>query len=331
MKTVPAAFLTMLNSNQALVRADLYTITLRDGTVLRFTSADIDITYGGNTFLAPRSSNAPAFDRGTVKTEIGLNVDNLQVEVFFDATTRINGVTPASFIAFGGFDDCVFDVQVTMAPDWSNPVVNGTIKLFTGIVAESKVRGGRVSLTINSQLRLLNTQFPRNYFLPGCNNSLFDGVCLLSKATYAFSGTVAATPVPSQTVFGSNATKADGYYDLGYVVWTSGANNGIVCPVKSYLNASGKFTLVYPLSTAPAAGDTFTGYPGCDKTYLTCNNKFANTSHFRGFPFVPTPEMIELGGSGSAPIQGLTGTNAGSGVGAIGRGPGGQFGNFKLS
>lgn len=310
MKTVPAAFLTMLNSSKSLVMADLYTITLKDGTVLRYTSADIDITYATNTYLSAKSGNAPGLGRGNTRTTIGLSADDLEIDILFDATTRINGVTPASFVAFGGFDNCYIQVHKALAPDWTDPVANGVVSLFEGIVAEASIETGKIALTVNSPLRALNNDFPRNYFLPSCNHSLFDSGCGLSKASYAFSGTVASSPSPTQTTFGSNATQADDYYALGYVIWTSGANTGQVSAVKAYANSGGTFTIIYPLPTAPASGDTFTAYPGCDKTRSTCSAKFGNLQHFRGFPFVPTPEQTTLGGTGgsSAPSSSLAGS-----------------------
>lgn len=322
MKSASAAFDTMLSSSKTLVMADLYTITLKDGTVLRYTSADIDITYSSSTYQTSRTSNAPAVQRGNTRTSIGLNVDDLEVDLLFDSATRINGLTPASFVAFGGFDNCTVQVDKALAPDWSNPVVNGVVNLFFGIVAEAKIETGKVSLTVNSPLRSLNNQFPRNYFLPGCNHMLFDSGCGLSKASYAFSGTVSGTP--TRTVFASNATQADDYFALGYVVWVTGANAGTISAVKSYANSGGTFTTIYPLATAPSSGDTFTAYPGCDKQRSTCSSKFSNLAHFRGFPFVPTPEQIELGGNQQTDDKG------GRGAGFIGKGPGGQNSRFTV-
>jgi hypothetical protein len=40
----------------------------------------------------------------------------------------------------------------------------------------------------------------------------------------------------------------------------------------------------------PNTGDTFTAYPGCDKTQNTCTSKFNNLVNFGGFPYVPVPE-----------------------------------------
>jgi uncharacterized phage protein (TIGR02218 family) len=45
--------------------------------------------------------------------------------------------------------------------------------------------------------------------------------------------------------------------------------------------------LAYPLLNAPATGDAFTVYFGCDHTQFTCTNKFNDLANFRGFPYVP--------------------------------------------
>ncbi len=232
-------------------------------------------------------------------------------------------MTPAAFALAGGFDNAQVTVSKALAPDWTNPVVNGVVNLFTGIVGEVQADSGVVKLTINSMLRRLNTAFPRNYFLPQCNHALFDAGCTLVASTYAVSGTVAAAG--TATSFTSGATQADGWFALGYVVWLTGANAGLKSFVKSYANASGTFTLAYPISP-PGAGDTFTAYPGCDKLQSTCTTKFNNAAHFRGFPFVPTPETLELGQAGSPP--GSQGGFGGAGGSSLGSGPGGQSGRF---
>ncbi|MBE7190375.1 phage BR0599 family protein, partial [Jatrophihabitans endophyticus] len=49
--------------------------------------------------------------------------------------------------------------------------------------------------------------------------------------------------------------------------------------------------LAYPLTAAPAAGDAFTVYQGCDHRLATCQTQFANQANFRGFPFIPPPTL----------------------------------------
>ena len=55
--------------------------------------------------------------------------------------------------------------------------------------------------------------------------------------------------------------------------------------------AGTSLTLLYPLQSVPAAGDSFTVYFGCDHTPGTCQSKFNNLANFRGFPYVPPPQM----------------------------------------
>lgn len=86
----------------------------------------------------------------------------------------------------------------------------------------------------------------------------------------------------------SLSTKPTGYYDNGQIVFTSGANNGLVKAVKSY--SAQQFFFNSPLPFPPNAGDTFIAYPGCDKTQATCSSKFNNLANFEGFPYVPVPE-----------------------------------------
>jgi hypothetical protein len=59
MKTASPALLALLASGR-FVRADLWTITLNGGTVLRWTSHDLPISYGGFTWVTGPTSSARA-------------------------------------------------------------------------------------------------------------------------------------------------------------------------------------------------------------------------------------------------------------------------------
>ncbi|MCX8254020.1 MAG: phage BR0599 family protein [Beijerinckiaceae bacterium] len=76
----------------------------------------------------------------------------------------------------------------------------------------------------------------------------------------------------------------------GTITFTSGANAGVSATVKS-VAAGASLTLAYPLQAAPAPGDAFTVYQGCDHRLTTCQSQFANQANFRGFPFVPPPTV----------------------------------------
>ena len=355
MKTISSAFLSMIQTNEFLVQANLYQFTLPSGSVFYWTDAQQNIIYNGNTYLAANLDSQPGFQRGQLKTSIGLNADSLDIDVLYDTNTRINNMTPAAFALAGGFDNALVTVSKLLsvpgsavsqplldqsgadlydqsgialldqgaAGGWIS-VAAGTVNLFTGIVAEVQADSGVVKLTVNSLLRLLNTAFPRNYFLPQCNHALFDAGCTLLASNFAVAGTVAGVS-NTLTYFGSGLTNAAGYFALGYVVWLTGANAGLRSFVKSY-DGAGNFTLPYPLDSIPAVGDTFTAYPGCDKLQATCTAKFNNLANFRGFPYVPTPETLELGpGASPQRIGGL----GGAGGSHLGVGPGGT--NIKFA
>ena len=135
MKTVSAAFLTMIQTSEFLVQANLYQFTLGTGSVFYWTDAQQNITYNGNTYLAAFLDSQPGFQRGQLKTSIGLNSDSFDIDVSYDTNTRINNMTPAAFALAGGFDNAQVIVSKALAPDWSNPVVNGVVNLFTGMVS----------------------------------------------------------------------------------------------------------------------------------------------------------------------------------------------------
>ena len=48
----------------------------------------------------------------------------------------------------------------------------------------------------------------------------------------------------------------------------------------------------YPLPYVPTSGDAFTAAQGCDHTMATCSAKFNNLPNFRGYPFVPPPQVM---------------------------------------
>lgn len=82
-----------------------------------------------------------------------------------------------------------------------------------------------------------------------------------------------------------------GYFNQGVITFTSGANNGVEASVIGY-EGDGTVHLLVSLPAIPAASDTFSIVPGCDKQLVTCAEKFNNLIHIACTPFVPTPEAV---------------------------------------
>lgn len=332
MKTTSPALKTALQTNLFLLRCQLYTFTLLSGTVLRYTDWGSNIVMGGHTYLSDTLDSQPGLVCGKTSTAIGMQVDSTEVDILYDLNTRIAGVTPGAFANAGGFDGATVSIDTLfMLPSTPGDSSLGTINRYTGIVDDIKGTQNKLTIVVSSRIAGLSGAFPRNYATPQCNHALFDSGCTLSKAAFAVAGTV--TSSVGQTVVRASALSfPTNYFAQGSIVWLTGANAGVTSQVTSYVSGTGTFQLIYPLPGVISPGDTFTAYPGCAKTRAACGNnnpavgpQFNNLLHFRGYPYVPTPNTLLLGGRTSTPGDNAGG-NAGVGGGGVGRGGGGANG-----
>lgn len=282
MRTLSSSLQTVLANGGPFVIADLYTITLADGTVLRWTSAQQPLTVGGYTY-----SVGPPIQRDKVAWKTGLNVDQIHVSIDDDGSATIGGQALVAAAWKNLLDLAQVEIDMFISDSWSNTGV-GSVNLFVGEVGEVSVAGKKIDLTIESPLAQLNATFPRSYILPTCANTLYDSICALAAASFTFAGTVGANPSASSFPI-SGISQANGYFELGKIRFTSGENAGQVRAIKTYIN--GVVTLAYPLYTVPAQGDAVSLTAGCDKTRNTCSGRFNNLIHFRGFPYVPDPSL----------------------------------------
>jgi uncharacterized phage protein (TIGR02218 family) len=276
--------LQALLASDRFYMADLYSFALAGGGVLRYTNADRDVTANGRMF----AGNGPRFDRerrGRARWKPGLEVDTLDIEVAPRPSDLINGLPFLAALRRGVLDGAEVTLERAFMASWDDTSA-GTVIMFVGRVGD--VEAGRTSATIhvNSHLELLDISMPRNIYQPGCVNTLFDTSCTVSRAAFAVSGTAAGGSTAGLLLCA--LARPAGWFDLGVVQATGGANAGFSRMVKRHV--PGSLELVAPFPAAFAAGDGFTAYPGCDKTRATCQGKFANLIHFKGFPYIPPPE-----------------------------------------
>lgn len=272
---------TWLQTATEIRMADLYTITLVTGAVLRYTSWDANLTVLGNLFLA----GPPHLRRSQIEEKLGLEVAALELEVLAAQTDTISGIPILQMIASGAFDGASLRIDRLFVDAAGNQI--GTVIRFSGVTgAVEEVTRTGARLTVEALVSRLSQQLPGIILQPNCTNTLFDARCGLLKSSFA--ETLAAQAGSTVNKLFSLSAKPDGYYDNGQLAFTSGANNGLVKAVRRYVGQ--QFFFNSPLPFAPTAGDSFTAYPGCDKTQSTCTNKFSNLTNFEGFPFVPAPE-----------------------------------------
>jgi uncharacterized phage protein (TIGR02218 family) len=279
------ALAAFLNSATGGIWADLVTITLLGGQVLRYSAEDRPVTVNGNTF-----DRGPLVLLGSTRLQVGIEVDTHEMTLVADATVQVNGTPLLAFIRSGGLDGARVQIERGYGPDWATGIV-GTLSRFSGRVGETAVTRYEAKLSVGSDLELLNVMVPRNVYQPGCLNTVFDSICGLDRAAYTVSSTAASASDVMRLYFTNTLAQAAGHFDLGVVRFTSGLNAGVSRTVRSYA-PGGQIVTIAPWPFAVAAGDAFAAYPGCNKTMPTCSSKFGNLIRFRGQPFVPAPETV---------------------------------------
>ena len=275
--------LKVLLATRQFVMADLFTITLaRTGQNLRFTNADRPVWWN-NTFYDPYSL---AIDGLQFKKSVGLSVDEQSISISATRDQLINGQPWFDEIANGLLDHAEIRRERVFAPDWNSPPV-GSVILFDGIVSTiDSLTATQCQLKVKSYLSLLNQPMPRNSWQTSCLHTLFDAGCKLSKAAYQVVGVVGAGSTVNTLNWGGATS---GVYWQGMVSFTSGPNMGLSRTIK--LATGSQLMLHLPLPWMPVAGDLFFAYPGCDKTYLTCQNRFNNTANNRSYPYIPSATL----------------------------------------
>ena len=279
-----------LQVSQAFIMADLFTVTLKNGTVLRYTDWEMPLTisYGAPLVTESYLAGPPNFERGAISETVGFEVATMEFTVAAWPTDLIYGVPILQTIARGDWDQALVQVKRLYLDPALQPI--GMFVRFLGQLGElDEVTRTEAKFTAKAMTELLNMKLPKNLIQPGCFHTLFDAGCTLSKASFGASSSVEA---------GSNVikilcslTQATGYFDQGTLTFTSGPNNGLSCTVRSYVHGSpSELRVTRALLAPPNAGDGFMVYPGCDKTQATCSGKFSNLANFGGFPYVPAPE-----------------------------------------
>jgi uncharacterized phage protein (TIGR02218 family) len=289
MKPASSALIAYLNAARAapdvqLLFADTFAFTLRSGLILTYTNVDVTFTYSGVSYLA----NSILIDGLKYKASVGLEVDQQQITVSALATDTITGGAPfLQALRDGAFDGCEIERDRVFFSDRIGGTTIGAVTLFKGRLGTvDQIGRTSAKLTVNSDLVLLDIDMPRNIYQPTCLHTLYDSGCTLIKNAFGTTGTVGTGSTAGVIVWsGANVN-----FQQGSITFTSGVNAGVTANVNA-VAAGASLTLGYPLQSVPAPGDSFTVYYGCDHTPGTCQAKFNNLSNFRGFPYVPPPQM----------------------------------------
>lgn len=295
MKTAGTGLLSYLTAAQGsdttLLMARLYTLTLANGTVLRYTDYDRDLTVGGNTFLA---SSGPIITCKRTRQAVGVELSEMELSlgrVRQDGGTFAGYATVPAAVFNGALDNAKLEVDKLFMPSPGDTSL-GALVWFVGLVSEVTARSSGADLVVKSTTELLaNLQWPKRRLMPHCPYSLYDANCGVTKAPV----TVTVQSGPTSTVVTVSGL-THGPYVLGTITFADGEVRQIQSMATSGSNDA--LTLNFPLAKVPLAGASATVLIGCNKTNTTPPSNsascisFNNTARFGGFPWVPRPESI---------------------------------------
>jgi len=279
MKTLPTGLQSHLDSSTTTL-AWCWRLTRSDGQVFGFTDHDLTLTFDGTTF-EPESG----FTASEIRTGSDLSVDAQDAEGVLTSAT----ITETDILD-GRWDNA--EVEIWRV-NWQD--VSQRVLMRRGAIGQ--VRRGRVQFVaeMRSQAHVLNQTVGRT-FQASCDASLSDARCGVNLNDPAYKGAGTVVTVAGDRSFAASGLSAfaDGWFALGTVTWTTGANTGRKAEVLT--QAVGATDVTVTLLEAPvrpiSTGDTFDVTSGCDKRFATCKAKFANAVNFRGFPHIPGQNTV---------------------------------------
>jgi uncharacterized phage protein (TIGR02218 family) len=278
-RSIPSALQEKLDSG-ATTLARCWVVTRRDGVVLGFTDHDCDLAIGSVTCRA-----ATGFTGSEATSRFDLSVDGSEISGAFSDDT----LTEAD-LAAGRYDAAEV---ATWLVDWSDV----SLKILTARGKLGEVR--REGQAFTAELRGLAdalSQDSGRLFTARCGVDLGDARCRIDLGNAAYRGTGAVTAIEGTSIVAVSGLGgfADGWFTAGRLAWTGGANAGVAVEVKQHRVVAGevRLSLWQAMAEPIAVGDSFAMTAGCDKSFATCRDRFANTDNFRGFPQIPGNDFV---------------------------------------
>jgi len=245
---------------------DLFKV-ISDGTTYLMTSASKTQTHETEDYLPT------AIGRGSVTSKAELSKASMEVRIALD-----------------------HPLAQALLTSWAESITSLTI-FSKRSAATSVIWKGRLTTTVpeDDHLKLVFESIYTSMRRPGlrakfqkaCRHALYGRGCGVLPADFAEAATVSA--ISGVTVTSAAAAGfADGYFAGGMLASPDGTFSYVSAHVGSALTMnriSGNLAAAW---ASTGAGLAVTLYPGCDKSYSTCENKFSNDDNYGGFDYIPT-------------------------------------------
>lgn len=253
--------------------------TAEDDDTLHFVSYYKNISFFQYLSGTPQTYTALGISRAGIKKTIQSEVDT--------AGYRIDNVNKAmgSYAATKNFRNkrivsrLIFRSNLTSADD-AKVIFDGMIQ---GIVFKQRTMEA-VCVPMISSLAF-ETGWP---YQINCNARFGDIYCNINKNSSTNRVSSTATGGTTGTLIDTNALlQADDYWNHGIIEFTNGTNIRIKRKIVDFDAATDTLTFDYAIPTAPAAGDAYVVYRGCDKSLTMCQDTYNNEDNYHGFHSIP--------------------------------------------
>jgi uncharacterized phage protein (TIGR02218 family) len=251
--------------------AEFYRFTLAGSSVGAWTSGSVrrHVHFGGLTVdYQPAPIRHEAIEASDERSAGGLRVTIPADDTITNSVADLfRGTTPTGVVHQGHAE---------------------VARVFFGDVASAEFSGSVCTLTVEPKAGAFKQRVLRQLYQAPCNNSLYDSFCGVVKANFSAAATVTAIASDNVTLTVPNAAlQADPYYTGGQLQF--GSRHGfIVSHVGSTL------TLLRPIPGL-AVSSSVTISAGCDRSAVTCQNKFSNIANHMGFPLIPNLDPFVQG------------------------------------
>ena len=150
------------------------------------------------------------------------------------------------------------------------------VKIVDGVVSQVRFNGSEAELTITIE-SVLNRNVPRGRLSYYCQNTIYDSKCKLNEHDWEIIVGVDKLDklmIKSSTIAGyPDGYFTDGFIKMGNAYRQIRKHEGDTIYIK------------YPINVADREG-SFKICPGCNGIFKTCAERFKNTDHFSGIPYI---------------------------------------------
>jgi len=255
-------FNTFEVSNQNGVPVGLY-IFEWGPTTWRYTSADQDIIWEGDTF-----KSIAIQDDGVVQGGSSSNDMTIHCQADLPVVDLFRSTPPA--------DSIWLTVRRFHEED------NAAVIYWKGTIANCrKVAGGAEAVIAGQALSAsFNRDGLRLCWTKGCQHMLYDSGCRVNRDDFKVIAEVTSKTGTSITV--DDSGHPVGWYDGGFVEWTA-TDEGMVDRRGIELSISGNELQLFGLTDRVEVGMMVSLFAGCARDGATCLNKFSNHDNYGGF------------------------------------------------